>query len=218
MKKMNYKIKILVGALCLLPFTSYLLPMSADAANVTHRVARPGPLPANEFSIASTHPFYIMAGGVMSDWREGNNSASFEFAAGLRATDNVRLELNYQRMTADFNSFELSSNVFMMNAIMDGRVDRQFTWLRRQWLVPYIGIGAGLSDNSISGANATLEHDMAPVVAIMTGVSIEFSDSLALDIGYRYMYMFRTGVQIMGNDFDINPAAHQVRAALRLHF
>ena len=188
-------------------------------SRVTHRVARTG-MPGPEFpTLAQERPFYVQAGYVGSSWADGGRfTHSGEFAFGMRTTDNMRVELNYIYTMAEYGAFDLTGHTVMLNAIMDGRIDGQLRWLHRQWFVPYVGVGAGISHNSISGPGTDLLRDIAPVVAIMTGFSIEFTDALALDIGYRYMYMIRPGIEIGGTDTRINPNAHQIRAGLRMHF
>ncbi|MBQ5700000.1 MAG: outer membrane beta-barrel protein [Alphaproteobacteria bacterium] len=143
----------------------------------------------------------------------GENSTSFEAVAGLRIYDTFRMELNYIRTNAEYNTLSLSGDTFFVNAIFDARIDSIYRIFRTQMLVPYVGLGAGLSWNSAD--DITLERKISPTAAALAGIAIEFNQIFALDFGYRYFYMFNPGTETIKH---LNPTAHQFRAGVRISF
>ncbi len=49
----------------------------------------------------------------------------------------------------------------------------------------------------------------------MAGLGIEFNDWFTLDIGYRYMYMLKPGIDGFR---DLAPNANQIRVGARVNF
>ncbi|MDO4423397.1 MAG: outer membrane beta-barrel protein [Pseudomonadota bacterium] len=207
--------KILLPILCLLP--------SVAGAAIPYRVEQlKMPAPAEDFS--DINRFYIGGAYNFAMWQNytdednvsvnGKNTSSFEFMAGYRIFDTFRMELNYLRTDAQYNAFSFSGDTFFVNAIWDARIDSMYRLFRSQMLVPYVGVGGGLSWNSADDG-VHLDNKIAPVAAAMAGVSVEFNKIFALDFGYRYFYMFNPGTDIVS---DLNPSAHQFRAGARISF
>ncbi len=207
--------KILLPMLCLLP--------SVAGAAIPYRVEQlKMPAPAEDFS--DINRFYIGGAYNFAMWQNytdednvsvnGKNTSSFEFMAGYRIFDTFRMELNYLRTDAQYNAFSFSGDTFFVNAIWDARIDSMYRLFRSQMLVPYVGIGGGLSWNSADD-RVHLDNKIAPVAAAMAGVSVEFNKIFALDFGYRYFYMFNPGTDIVS---DLNPSSHQFRAGARISF
>ncbi len=144
----------------------------------------------------------------------GKNSSSFEGIAGLRIYDTFRMELNYLRTNAEWNDLSLTGDTFMINAIWDARIDNIYRIFRSQMIVPYVGVGAGLSWNSADDG-ATLDNKISPAAAALAGISVEFSSIFALDFGYRYFYMFEPGTDVIEK---LNPSSHQFRVGARVSF
>lgn len=216
------KAKFILPILC-------TLPMMANAA-IPYRVEQLKMPPANTPSgidneaYARTRRFYLGGMYNFAMWQDytdntntsisGKTSDSFEAFAGLRIYDTFRMELNYIRTNAEWNALKLTGDTFMLNAIIDARLDSIYRIFRSQMIVPYIGVGAGLSWNS-SDDDVTLDNKISPAAAALAGFGIEFSSIFALDFGYRYFYMFNPDVNTIKN---LNPAAHQFRVGARISF
>ena len=177
-------------------------------------------------TFADDHRFYVAANFVESFWRnqtlepyhfKGNNTSSFDAAIGIRASDIFRFEVNYYRMNAGYGQFSLTGNAFMLNAIADARISNKYSFLFSQFLVPYVGIGAGASWNTIT-VPATM-RDVTPVAAAMAGIAFEFNKTFSIDVGYRYFYQFAPDLKLPGWTFDhFAPAAHQLRVGAKINF
>ena len=213
------KNKILFTALLLLPMTSYAaIPYRVQMNNA------PLDAPGTQ-TFAQEHRFYIGGAYNFSMWQEytdknnfhtgGKNTSSFEGMIGVRPFDTFRIEANYVHTKAEWNAFALTGDTVFINAIFDARIDSMYRILRTQMLVPYVGLGAGISWNSSDDKNIEIENKMAPVFAAMAGIGIEFNQHFALDLGYRYVYMTP---QDFGTITDFVPTAHQFRAGARINF
>ena len=212
----------------ILPFLC-VLPMAANAA-IPYRVEQietPDvdiPAGLDNEAYARARRFYIGGMYNFAMWQgftddndvsiAGKNSSGFDVFAGLRIYDTFRMELNYIRTDIEYDALSLTGDTFMLNAICDARIDNIYRIFRSQMIVPYVGAGVGLSWNSGNGG-VTLEHKIAPVAAAMAGIGVEFSSIFALDFGYRYFYMFDSGVNLVK---DLNPTAHQFRVGARISF
>ena len=206
----------------------FVFPFVADAA-MPYRVQQVG-LPSVEVSgvdtsaLARERRFYVGGMYNFSMWDAytndqginfaGDNTSSFEALAGLRIYDTFRMELNYLRADMSFDAFSFTGDTFFVNAIVDARIDSLYRLFRTQMLVPYVGIGAGLSWNSADNG-VHLDKKIAPVAAVLAGVGVEFNSVFALDFGYRYFYMFEPGVDVASG---LNPSSHQFRAGARISF
>lgn len=212
----------------ILPFLC-MLPMAANAA-IPYRVeqiktpAAETPSGLDNEAYARTRRFYVGGMYNFAMWQNftddndiaisGKNSSSFEGVAGLRVYDTFRVELNYLRTNAEYNALSLTGDTFFVNAIWDARIDNIYRIFRSQMIVPYIGVGAGLSWNSADDG-ATLDKKISPVAAALAGISVEFSSIFALDFGYRYFYMFEPGTDVIEK---LNPSSHQFRVGARISF
>lgn len=117
------------------------------------------------------------------------------------------------RMSAKWNEFEMTGDVAMLNAIFDARIGNLYRLFYKQRMVPYVGIGAGISWNSPE--NVHIDDKISPVLAAMAGLSVEMGQYFALDLGYKYIYMFSPKFDAIS---DFAPAAHQFRVGARIHF
>lgn len=214
------KAKILFGLLCVLP--------TAVNAAIPYRVEQidmPVQVEVSENdteSFAREHRFYIGGFYNFSMWNDGNdglvnvngkNSSGFEVVAGVRPYDIFRLEANYARLSGKWNAFEMNSDVAMMNAIFDARIDSLYRLFYKQRLVPYVGLGAGVAWNSVD--NITIENKITPVASFMAGLGVELGQYFTLDFGYRYFYMFTPKFSYIE---DFAPIAHQFRIGARVNF
>lgn len=216
------KAKFILPILC-------AFPMVANAA-IPYRVEQiktpvvDTPSGIDNEAYARTRRFYVGGGYNFAMWQNftddndisinGKNSSSFEGIAGLRIYDTFRMELNYLRTNAEWNDLSLTGDTFFVNAIFDARIDNIYRIFRSQMIVPYVGVGAGLSWNSADDG-ATLDKKISPVAATLAGISVEFSSIFALDFGYRYFYMFEPGTDVIEK---LNPSSHQFRVGARVSF
>ena len=126
--------------------------------------------------------------------------------------------------------FDLSSHLFLANLYYDFNAGSRFS--------PYIGAGLGFvrhttHEGSIANCNCTssiageTETDVAG--ALMAGVNVALRDRLALDVGYRYLYLGSgtTGpltAVVAGNTVNSSDPtvedihAHEIRFGLRYDF
>ncbi|MFQ6739056.1 MAG: outer membrane protein [Alphaproteobacteria bacterium] len=191
-------------------------------ASIPYRVLDNTSHSSNEV-FAWKHPVYIAGAYNYSMWQSytdskdvkvnGKNTSSFDVSLGLRIVDTFRVEANYIRTDADWRDFSMTGNTMMLNAIFDARIDSPYRLFHKQYLVPYIGLGAGASWNKATDID--IVQKMSPVVAGLAGLSIEFGEHFAFDFGYRYMYMFSP--KFAGID-NLRPVAHQFRGGVRLNF
>lgn len=212
----------------LLSSSFFLLPFVADAA-IPYRVQQIG-TPVVEVAgtdssaLARYRRFYFGGMYNFSMWdtytndigvrATGKNTSSFEAFAGLRIYDTFRMELNYLRSDISYRNFSFSGDTFFVNAIIDARIDSIYRLFHTQMLIPYVGIGGGLSWNSADDG-VHLDNKIAPVASVLAGIGVEFNTIFALDFGYRYFYMFDPGVNIVS---DLNPSSHQFRVGARISF
>ncbi|MBO5834105.1 MAG: porin family protein [Alphaproteobacteria bacterium] len=216
------KAKLLLTALCILPIAANAgLPYRVELMKL------PVPeLPTgndNE-ALARDHRFYIGGAYNFAMWQNytdkndisinGKNTSSFEVMAGIRVYDTFRLEANYLNTKAQWNALSFTGDTVFINAIFDARIDSMYRLFRTQMIVPYIGLGGGLSWNSADDG-VHLDKKITPVAAALAGIGIEFNSHFALDFGYRYFYMFNPDTDIVA---DLNPTSHQFRAGARISF
>lgn len=205
----------------------FVLPISANA-DITYRVEQVEVFDGSSEShndteaFARKHRFYLGGTYSFSMWNDGaddavsikgKNTSGFDAVAGVRLYDIFRLEADYAYNLAKWNEFEMKSNMAMVNAIFDARIDSLYRLFYKQRLVPYVGIGAGLSWNSVE--DVSIENKISPVASVMAGVGVELGEYFTLDFGYRYLYMFSPEFSVI-NDFA--PIAHQFRVGARINF
>ena len=211
----------------ILPVLLMLLPITANAA-IPYRAEQITMTEVGDVNgedsqaLARLQRFYIGGAYNFSLWNDGNDgnfsitgkdTSSFEAMIGVRAFYIFRVEANYIRTYAKWNAFDLTGNTAMVNAIFDARIDNLYRLFYKQRLVPYVGIGAGVSWNSVS--DVSIEDKISPVLSAMAGLSVEMGEHFALDFGYRYMYMFSPKFNVID---DFSPIAHQFRVGARVHF
>ncbi|MBQ4069950.1 MAG: porin family protein [Alphaproteobacteria bacterium] len=205
-----------------------MMPVVADAA-IPYRVQQTKmPVPENVSGHASEafarlQRFYVGGAYNFAMWQNGaddvvsingKNTSSFEVVAGLRIYDTFRLEANYLKTRAEWNKMSFDGDTFFVNALIDARIDNMYRLFHKQMLVPYVGVGAGLSWNSADDG-LKIDNKITPVAAALAGIAVEFGSHFALDFGYRYFYMFEPKFDVIS---DYNPAAHQFRVGARVNF
>ncbi|MCL1902575.1 MAG: porin family protein [Alphaproteobacteria bacterium] len=196
-------------------------------------------------TFASENRFYIKADFVTAWWQNANLSipgtgtgtilrgdtdTSFDVGIGVRWVDWFRTEFEYYRFGANYgigggsvDKISIKGDAFMLNAIIDARVNHRFAFLRSQFLVPFVGVGGGVTHNSLSdstiAAGHTLGKKYTPAVAAIAGVALEFNETFSIDFGYRYFYAFSPKIDedIFG-DRGIVPNGHQFRVGAKINF
>jgi len=217
---MNTKILFGLTGLCLATGANAAIPYRVQQVNMP---AAENPAGHDAEAFARDMRFYVGGMYDFSMWDEftddnnvhigGKNTSSFEAVAGVRLYDIFRIEANYIRTNAEYNAFKLTGDTAMINAIFDARIDNIYRLFHKQRLVPYVGIGGGLSWNSADDIH--IDDKISPVAAAMAGIGIEFGPYFTIDFGYRYFYMFSPkfdGVK------DMNPTANQFRVGARVNF
>lgn len=166
------------------------------------------------FYVGGMYNFSFWQGGADDHLSvDGKNTSSFEAMVGVRVFDTFRIEGNYVRTNAKWDAFSMTGNTAFINAIFDGRIDSHYRLFQEQLLVPYVGVGAGLSWNSADGAE--IDKKMTPAVAAMVGMGVEFNDRFTLDLGYRYICIFSPDFNVIS---DLPAVSHQLRAGVRINF
>lgn len=213
------KSKILFSIMCMMPMVANAaIPYRTEQVNMPVDTT-----PVNDDqALARLRRFYVGGAYDFSMWNNGaddavgisgKNTSSFEAVVGMRVTDIFRLDANYIRTSAKWDAFDMTGDTAMINAYFDARIDSMYRLFYRQRMVPYVGVGAGVSWNSADGAK--IENKISPIISAMAGLGVELGEHFALDLGYRYMYMFSPEFDVIS---DFAPVAHQFRLGARVHF
>ena len=213
------KSKILFSIMCMMPMVANAaIPYRTEQVNMPVDTT-----PVNDDqALARLRRFYVGGAYDFSMWNNGaddtvgisgKNTSSFEAVVGMRVTDIFRLDANYIRTSAKWDAFDMTGDTAMINAYFDARIDSMYRLFYRQRMVPYVGVGAGVSWNSADGAK--IENKISPVISAMAGLGVELGEHFALDLGYRYMYMFSPEFDVIS---DFAPVAHHFRLGARVHF
>ena len=202
-----------------------LVPIAANA-EITYRVQKTWEETGKDAArdvFASKHRFYAGAMYNLSMWQnytsddnitaDGKDTSGFDVMIGIRWFDTFRIEADYFTTRAKWNTFTVNTNTAFLNLIVDARIDSLYRMFYKQKLIPYIGAGAGATWTS--GEDIVVESDTVPSFAVMAGLGIEFGERFTLDIGYRYMYMLKPGIQGIR---DLAPNANQFRVGARVNF
>ena len=208
------KSKILMTMLCIMPtMAGAAIPYRTELSKSS-----------SEYSGLNQHRFYVGGAYDFSMWQSftndadisvsGKNTSGFDLYAGMRFSDTFRIEANYMHAKARWGQFSTKNDAFLLNAIIDARIDSIYSLFQSQAFVPYIGIGAGASWNK-SDDDIVFGNKVSPIVSAIAGVSVEFNNIFALDFGYKYLYMFNPDINVIA---DLNPAAHQFRVGARISF
>lgn len=214
------KAKILFGAMCLMPVVANAaIPYRVQQVKMPPQVSVNGHDPE---AFARIRRFYVGGAYNFSIWNDGaddnvhingKNTSSFEAMVGIRPYDIFRLEANYINTQAKWDAFKITGHSAMINALIDARINNMYRLFYRQRIVPYVGVGAGLTWNASD--DVSIDTKITPTLAAMTGIGFELGDRFTVDLGYRYMYIFSPKIDMIS---DFAPAAHQLRAGVRVNF
>ena len=198
-----------------------VLPLQAGAT-VIYSVQKTGTVSNAGETFAAQHRFYVGGMYDFSMWSnysdgafvaKGSESSGFDAVIGIRVSDIFRIEADYMQTQAKWDSFAIGTNSLFANVILDARLDAPYRFFYNQHLVPYVGLGGGLA--WVDGVEVTTKKDTVAVAAALAGIGIEFDDFFTVDLGYRYVYMFASNVDVAPN---LAPNGHQLRAGIRLNF
>ena len=210
--------KILLCLFCLVPI--------AANAEITYRVQKTWEARGEDAArdvYASKHRFYAGAMYNFSIWQDytsddnitakGKDTSGFDVLLGIRWFDTFRIEADYFTTRARWNSISVDTNTAFLNLIVDARIDSLYRMFYKQKLIPYIGAGVGATWTN--GKDTVVNNDTVASFAVLAGLGIEFNDWFTLDIGYRYMYVSKPGIEGFR---DLAPNANQVRVGARINF
>ncbi|MFO1122084.1 MAG: porin family protein [Hyphomicrobiales bacterium] len=150
---------------------------------------------------ASAVPGFYLRGDIGWSFLEwsGDDSNAFTGGAGLgyQFTDYLRSDLRVDYAGVYSNGPDMSVTTVLGNLYFDIPTGTAFT--------PYVGAGGGYGWAPVDGAP---DKD-GFAYALMGGASYELTDSLALDVGYRFRSIAADGA---------DPHEHQVTTGLRFKF
>ena len=158
------------------------------------------PAPQPDYSASG---FYIRGdlGWSFLEWGGGADDSAPAFGAGIgyQATDNLRTDLrvDWAGSYSVAPGAKMDATTVLGNLYFDIPNETIFT--------PYVGAGLGWGwVNDAPGGN-----DNGFAYALMGGAAVDLSDSLALDLGYRFRDIGISGPDTM---------EHQLTAGLRVKF
>ncbi|MBK1867756.1 outer membrane protein [Aestuariivirga sp. YIM B02566] len=172
------------------------LAVAAQAADVTP--PEPETVTQEQYQAMG---FYLRGdlGWSFLDWGDKDNAFAVGGGVGYQFNDYLRSDVRVD-WSGDYevgDNADASLTTVLGNMYVDWKNDSIFT--------PYIGAGAGYgwvsADDGLSDDGFTY--------ALMGGVSVDMSQSIALDFGYRYRELMISGE---------NPADHSALAGIRFKF
>jgi len=127
----------------------------------------------------------------------------------------IRVEAEYlyhgsEDFSAGGYNHDVSAHSLMANAFLDIQTDTDLT--------PYVGGGLGLAslNDRISGQGSSVKVDRWNFAwNVGGGVAWGLSESLALDLGYRYMDLGDTKNTLSGAPVNLSLTAHELSLGLR---
>ena len=187
---MKYLVHILLAGAALVPLAS-----AAKAADFT---------PSVPPEAATYSGLYLRADGGASFLAYSNapSNTAFVFDAGIgyQFDPTFRADLTYNR-TGDYT---IAPGATLSTSTVLGTVYYDFR--NSSALTPYLGAGVGYGWQ-YAGGTATDGNGIA--IGLNAGVAYDFTNNLALDVGYRFHDIFAN---------NQNTPEHQVTAGLRVKF
>jgi opacity protein-like surface antigen len=145
--------------------------------------------------------FYLRGdlGWSFLDWSDSDDAFTGGGGIGYQFNDYVRSDLR-----VDWSgNYDVGDDADASLTTVLGNV--YFDWANDSVFTPYIGAGAGYgwvdADNGLSDDGFTY--------SLMAGASVDLSESIALDVGYRYRELMIDGE---------NPADHSGLGGIRFKF
>jgi opacity protein-like surface antigen len=141
-------------------------------------------------------------GGSFLNWSGGKDDKAFVAGAGIGYQYNEMFRMD---MTADWAGnykiapgAEISTTTLLGNAYIDFANDSMFT--------PYVG--AGLGYGWVNGKGTAKDKD-GLALGLATGVAVDLTNNLAIDVGYRFR-----DIMVSGKDTH----EHQATVGMRFKF
>lgn len=142
------------------------------------------------------------AGWSFLDWSGGSDDSAFVAGGGIgyRFSDNLRADL-----TADWSGdYTVAPGAEISTTTVLGNV--YFDWANSSMFTPYIGAGVGYG--WVDGSGGAID-DSGLALGAAAGVSIDLTNNLAIDTGYRFR-----DIMVSGSDTH----EHQVTMGVRFSF
>ena len=135
------------------------------------------------------------------DWDGGNSDDALAVGAGIgyQATENLRGDVR-----VDWSGdYEVAPGADMSTTTVLGNM--YFDWKNTSVITPYLGagLGWGWANNTPTGDESGFAY------ALMGGASVDMTDMIALDVGYRFR-----DIMVDGD----NVTDHSVLAGVRVKF
>lgn len=173
------------------------LAVAAQAADPN--VPEPEPTPTPEQYQAMG--FYLRGdlGWSFLDWGDSDNAFDIGGGVGYQFNDYLRSDVR-----VDWSgNYDVGDDADASLTTVLGNI--YFDWKNDSIVTPYIGAGVGYgwvdADDGLSDDGLTY--------ALMAGASVDMSESIALDLGYRYRELMINGE---------NPSDHSALAGIRFKF
>ena len=188
---MNILKSVLLAGVVALP-----LSVAAQAADMAPDV--PSDVETSQYGI------YLRAdaGWSFLEWSGGADDNAHVFGGGIgyQFDDNFRADITAD-WTGDYRiapGAEISTTTVLGNVYFDWKNDSMFT--------PYVGGGVGYGWVDGSG---TASNDSGLALGLATGVAVDLTNNLSVDVGYRFRDIMVSGP---------NTYEHQATVGLRVKF
>ncbi len=188
---MKFFIRVVLASTALMP-----LAVTAQATDLA---------PSIPSEVATTSGIYVRGDVGVSylNWGSATNNMAFvgDVGIGYQVDPSFRTDLTYG-MTGNYTlapGSTLSTSTIMGNVYYD--------WRNSTPLTPYVGVGVGYGWQYNAGGGAF--NSSAIALGLKAGVSYDFTNNLALDVGYRF-----NDILVGGQ----NTPEHQIAAGLRIKF
>ena len=187
----SFKIALLATAM------TASLAVAAQAADPSVPEPETAP-PAEEYQAMG---FYLRGdlGWSFLDWGDDDNAFAVGGGVGYQFNNYLRSDVRVD-WSGDYdigNGADASLTTVLGNIYFDWANDSIFT--------PYVGAGAGYGWASVDNGS----DDDGFAYSLMAGASIDMSESISLDLGYRYRELMISGE---------NPSDHSGLAGIRFKF
>ena len=164
---------------------------------------QPPPVAVEEAAPEDTLGFYLRGdlGWSFLEWSGGKDDSAFTGGggAGYKFNQNLRGDVRLDWS----GKYDIGPNADLSTTTLLGNM--YFDIPTQTALTPYLGAGAGWGWANVDGGN----NDDAFTYSLMAGATIDLSQNIDLDIGYRFLDMTVDGPDI----YD-----HQITTGVRFNF
>ncbi len=178
----------------------FTLVAALFALGTAAQAADPETVPAETYEAMGLY-LRADAGWSFLEWAGGDDDSAFAAGGGVgyRFNDNLRADVrvDYAGEYDVAPGADMSVSTVLGNLYFDIPTDTALT--------PYVGAGVGYGWTSVEDGK---DKD-GVAYGLMAGVGVDLTDSLAVDVGYRFR-----DVMTSGSD----PMEHQILTGLRFEF